>query len=508
MGIFTPFYMKSFISKSGANYKKREKACRKVADIIDQSKLQVIARDAQDGHVRVTAIEALKDAELLVEIADNDSDAVVRYNAFKRLGKLGNEAALAKALIQSEKLTFGPLTDNQWYEQTLKCIRDPKLLAQITLMGKTENVRLYAVRRLEDQAALSEVARRGTDRMIRSDAVRKLTDSELLRELAADPKCNVRMSAIDNPHMTDVSLLTQIALEENDDTLRKYAVRSVNMTDAAVLARVALTDRNGDVRRAAVNNPHMTDSAALAHIALNDPDPRVRGDAVKSPYMTDQAALAEVAEKEEQARIRTSAAENPHLVDPAYLHKIALENECSAARKAAVDKITDQDVLRRVLLQDMNTQVREAAAAKVTDVAALEQAALNGRNRMEYGAAIQAIHDADALLRIIAARTDCYPHPNWQAALQLSRVAPERAVEPLVALLMNPEAKDPERTYPADLPNYYEEAIGFLMKRYREAADADTRNAVAALPNGHYGYHEEDNCEGHTDFSTHFDLSR
>lgn len=509
MGFFTPFYMKSFITKSGANYKLREKACKKVANITDQNKLGVIAREALDSNVRYAAVEYLRDTDLLADIADRDPEYAVRSGAFKRLMKLGDEAALAKALVHSEGLGWSPFDQKNRNEEVLEHIHDQRLIAQIALKAKSDDARLFAVRRLDDQAALAEVARHETDGSVRGAAVMRLTDSALLAELAQDEHGpNVRQTAIANPHMTDAALLAKLALEDPESGIRYWAVKSEHLSDAAALAHAALEDDDPRVRRQAVENPNMTDPAVLAKVALTDADSSVRWEAVQSPYMTDPAALAEVARREEYLPARVSAVENPHFNNPAALIAVALENDDPRARKAAVEKIDDSAVLQRIALEDEHGAVREAAVVKVTDIATLKQVALTGKFAGLYRTAVDRIDDPDILEEIARSRPEAFPHPNWLAALRLSKIAPDRAVALLVGLLESPEAKDPKKTWPADLPYYCRDAIAFLMRRYRESDDPEVKGTIASLPNGRYGYHDFDECNKHNDQSTHFDLTR
>ena len=61
---------------------------------------------------------------------------------------------------------------------------------------------------------------------------------------------------------------------------------------------------------------------------------------------------------------------------------------------------------------------------------------------------------------------------------------------------------------PALMEGWCREAIGFLLKQYREADDPDVKSAIASVPNGRYGVDETGSCDAHTDMTTHFDLPR
>ena len=288
MGLFTPIYM-----KGNLNTRQVRVAIRKVEKMTDQAKLAAVALEGKDKSVRSAAVGRLEDANLVADLAL--SDPSVEGAAFERLMELGDEAALAKALIHSEGLGMKKHSVEDRSKEVLEHIRDQKLVAQVALTAKSRDARLHAVRKLDDQAALAEIARRETDWGVRSDAVMQLTDAALLAKIALeDPSRGIRFWAVNNKHLKDAAVLARAALEDKDSRVRLQAMQSPYMTDPAVMAKAALEDPDEENRFRALRSPRLSDAdvfdraandatagypirwAAATRLAAVDPDRAVK----------------------------------------------------------------------------------------------------------------------------------------------------------------------------------------------------------------------------------------
>ena len=95
---------------------------------------------------------------------------------------------------------------------------------------------------------------------------------------------------------------------------------------------------------------------------------------------------------------------------------------------------------------------------------------------------------------------------RWNAALKLMELDPARAVGPAVALMKDPRAQDDDLG--PHLTDLCKRAAEFLMQQYRDAADPAVREIIASVPNGRYGWYDDD-CNPRDRLERiHFDLAR
>ena len=347
----------------------------------------------------------------------------------------------------------------------VRAMTDAERLTEIALKAPDEGIRKAAAEALNDPDALARVAiEDDSDRNRVGEAAIKrligLGDRDALTRAAMESREGWR--AVDV--IDDEAQLAEIARKAKSGLARADAVGKVK--DPAVLIAAA-SDTDAHVRRCAV--ARTDDVETLARAALEDADKEVRAAAAKNPALNDSAALAKVALGDGERAVREAAVENPGMTDQAALEKIALEDEW--------------------------TSVRESAIRKLDGVPALERIA-NFKGKPET---VSVLSLATGKTYQAEAHRTC-----WTAALRLSEVAPDRAVEPLVKLMkMDRDSTD----------DFYKRCMtdgaAFLEKHYRETADAAVRESIAGLENGRYGdYRSDSNSCSHTDGLAHFDLER
>lgn len=230
--------------------------------------------------------------------------------------------------------------------------------------------------------------------------------------------------------------------------------------------------------------PFYMKKGLLAEIARRAPLGTVRRSAVAR--LDDPEALRAAASDADQT-VRIAAVANPHLTDPSVLAEIAIHGREPSLMLRAVKngRITDPEALKRVALESPNAQVRKEVVGQLKKM-------------------VDQIDDANTLAGIAGDGEGTPPAIRWTAAMRLSARDPSRAVAPLVALLKDPGARPVNGDWVNDLTR---KGIAFLTEHYRSASNEGVRQTISSLPNGKYGWQQEDNC-GHWDLTTHFDLPR
>ena len=343
------------------------------------------------------------------------------------------------------------LNNAQWNKACAKVrsLTDAEKLTMIALNAPSETIRKTAVEALNDPGALARIAKEddGSQSRVVEAAVKRLIDlgdRDALHRAAMESSAGWRvLDSID-----DESQLAEIARKAKSAVTRAGAVCKVK--DRAVLIAAA-SDVDGWVRRNAVAKTD--DRETLVHAALEDADGRVREAAVKNPALDDPAVLAKVAFEDRERAVRQAAVGRPELIDQAVLARLALEGDSPGTRALAIKKLDDVSVLLK---------------------------AIESNRRSDGG----------------------WGYTGWSAALRLSEIAPDSAIELLVKMMKSDRYSKDEFRKACMV-----RAAAFLEKRYAETVDSNVRSAIAALPSDHYGeYRSDSNSCSHSDQIAHFDL--
>ena len=320
-----------------------------------------------------------------------------------------------------------------------------------------------------NQKKLAGIAREAKDRRIRTAAAEKLEEAGLLTEMAfSDPDREVREAAVRRLAGLDAEgALVKIAMECDDGGIGRSAADAVR--SAENLARIAGEAAHGAARESAVGRVEDPD---VLSAAMSDDYWGVRNAAVRK--ITDPEILRRAALTDPNSSTRAAAVENPALTDQAVLAEVATRNtEPSVALKAVESgKLKDPALLKKVAMESGNDLVRQKA--------------------------VEMIDEAPILAAVAGAPGDKYHWAAWTAALKLSRIAPEQAVEPLVRLMELDRGEHLGR-------EQLNEALHFLADRYRSSASDAVRKEISSLSGGRYGHSEVIGCQ-HGDTMMHFDL--
>jgi hypothetical protein len=245
-----------------------------------------------------------------------------------------------------------------------------------------------------------------SDREKRERAVEELTDQTLLTEIAKnDEDARVRTAAVNNPNLTDQILLAEIVKDSVGSDVREAAVEK--LADQSLLAGIAKNDEDARVRRAAVNNPRLSDQTLLAEIARTSAAGDVRQAAVER--LTDQTLLCKIAEDDKDGRVRAAAVKNSNLTDQILFARIAKYGRDGDLRKAAVERLASQEqqLLADVAMTDPYEGAAKAALAAIVDQALVADVAVNMRQSKNVtGRAVEMLTEPRMLARVVREAED------------------------------------------------------------------------------------------------------
>jgi len=371
-------------------------------ELTDQTELAYIAKNDEDGRIRLAAALKLDDQhqtiaqKVFADIAQYAQNPTMRYEA---VNKLTDTTVLADIVKNEENdgIRVGiMLTDR---------LTDQAVFADIAKNDKYNDMRLRAVKKLTDQAVLTDVAKKEKNVNVRGTAVAKLTDPILLADIARnDENKDVRQTAVHNDNLTDQTVLTDIVKNEKEQMVRYYA--TLKLTDQALLADIAKNDQDTVIRIEAackLDNRHQMEAQAvfvdvvknakdtvgfavysraaaagqlidpvlLADVAKNDKAKPVRWAAVKNKKLTDLTLLVDLAKNDKDADIRIAAAaklegeEQHQALAQAVFADLAKNAELWGERLDAVRKLTDQTLLADIAKNDQHDSVRRDAQQRL-----------------------------------------------------------------------------------------------------------------------------------------------
>ncbi len=524
----------------------------------DAAALAELALEATDPRIRIAAVENRhqENVDLLARIARHDADAGVRTaavealvncakylydqdgaRAARLLAELGDEDALARLAMVS---VAGKGSDLKALSPAIKtavdAVQSQSVLERIARDASANYARLLAIRRLENRALLSEIAQKhvwvpvgesaylegigldvmavpaceaAVDRLIELDGDNAMRRVAGIVQDAGDASARriALKKLVESDRASAMESLADVAVRCADYHARDAAVkRLAEWGDDALLVRVASAGKPpaGDNHwnftqtcLAAVRSIRSRD--VLTSLAKTAPNESVRS--VAAEQLGDPSLIAELARDDAGWLVRSSAAEQ--LDDPAALADIVRKDASNYVRKTAARNphLTDAALLARVAREDADCSVREAAIRNpnLVDPGVLEEVALRDESVYNRIYAVDRLKDPDALARIAGAGQEKGDVPRWLAAVRLSRIAPERAVEPLVRRMKLDrgtsfdngatvrEGMSEKKTIRA----LRQEAADFLADRYANTGDPDVRRLIASLPDGDYGSNDK-----------------
>lgn len=242
--LFRPKYRHSDVSV-------RTEAVRALSAADDAATLTTIAKSDRDAGIRRIAIEKLKEAEVLADIAASESDSSVRAFAKSRAAELWCSIACGTDVDAANRALSGILKLN-----------DQSALVEVAVRASTAAIKKRALTELRDPKALAELAKGTAPVEVRLDAVARIDDAETLRALAVDVmQKEIALAAVDK--LDDAARLEQVAQKAKNKAARQRARKVVTeMQEAEQAAKPRVSDELR--RRRAEKAQLLRDLEALA----------------------------------------------------------------------------------------------------------------------------------------------------------------------------------------------------------------------------------------------------
>ncbi len=173
----------------------------------------------------------------------------------------------------------------------------------------------------------------------------------------------VRLEAV--KELDDQKILIDIAKNDLDEDVREEAVLKIN--DEAVLIDIAKNDEGFCVRKEAIYK--ITDESVIIDILKNDPRSDIRGVCIRN--INDVSVLMDVARNDSYKDNRIAAAIKvgiKNIDDESILIDVAKDAYSWEDRLAAVKKIKDVNVLIDIANNDNTSDVRLEATRRVIEI--------------------------------------------------------------------------------------------------------------------------------------------
>ena len=270
----------------------------------NQEKIVDIAQNDLNWHVRLAAVENIDDENILKDIANNDLTSAVAIKAMEH-------------------------------------INDKEFLSDICLNHPDSYLRLTTINRICDESLLS-----------------KKELSLLLEEmLLNDPDSYILKSVCENPNLTNQDVLIKVSKSKSDETLKRQAIKKI--ADEEILTDFALNDSNDYIRREAILNPNLKDLDVLYKIIRSDSDEFNRIMAIYK--IPDAESLLKIIYKKPLHNRLAEIAQNTNFSLNDYFTHVFETEKDEYKRQVAINFITDSDILENAVLNECNDEIRADA---------------------------------------------------------------------------------------------------------------------------------------------------
>nr|MBA3542372.1 hypothetical protein [Deltaproteobacteria bacterium] len=191
----------------------------------DAAILIQIARTDRDIGVRRIAMEKIDVAEVLADIAAEESERSLRDFAGERAARLWMNMACSADAEKASTAVSGMIK-----------LGDQHALVEVVVRAETPSVRKRAFGELRDPRALAELAKRDTASDLRVGAVARIDDGDVLRALAIDTTSKeVGLAAVEK--LEDLDRLEHVAQKAKNKAVRQKARKIVTEINDAERAK-------------------------------------------------------------------------------------------------------------------------------------------------------------------------------------------------------------------------------------------------------------------------------
>jgi hypothetical protein len=303
--------------------------CAVLAGCVSQEELATRAKADEDPAARRRAVERLHDPELLLDLAMNAEDRMVRLEATRKLGVPHLEAIGSSPVTPVLRLVDYRLSnvevDGQPFDPDGARLTPGRHEVSATYnswKGRVQTRGWVTSSRFEavpgDVCVVWAVVLNKQEWFVKSLCVAPDSLPSLWRELPGE----CLLGLLEVPEFSDRTFLNWVAMEHSDASLRAGAAGRIE--DPKQLLELAGNDESGSVRFSALKRlgQLLVTGAApmapelqgeLAVFAMIDEFWRVREAAVR--LLTDRAVLVKVAETDEEGFVRQAVAERLEELD-------------------------------------------------------------------------------------------------------------------------------------------------------------------------------------------------
>ena len=192
---------------------------------------------------------------------------------------------------------------------------------------------------------------------INSDEIQKDLEKVILK----DPNLYNRASAVKK--LNNMEMLKSLAVNDPAPVIRREAV--LRLDDDHLIAKIAFHDPDLEVRKAATSK--VKDQESLKTLAISDPDYHIREIAVKRIDKHQIEIISKIALEDEFWMVRYAATWRlaAEITNRELFYQIA-QDESEEVRKAAIEHLTDQDMLFTLWKEEKSSKVRNAAIQRIT----------------------------------------------------------------------------------------------------------------------------------------------
>lgn len=317
----------------------------------NQEKIIDIAQNDLNWHVRLAAVENIDDENILKDIANNDLTSAVAIKAMEN-------------------------------------INDKEFLSDICLNHPDSYLRLATINRICDESILSK------------------KELPLLLEemLLNDPDSYILKNVCENPNLTNQNVLIKVSKSGSDETLKRQAIKKI--ADEEILTDFALNDSNEYIRREAILNPNLKDLDVLYKIIKSDSDEFNRIMAIYK--IPDMESLLEIIYKKPLHHRLAEIAQNTNFSLNDYFAEVFETEKDEYKRQVAINFITDLDILENTVLNECNDEIRADAIKNKSfkNQEILDELILNESNPKVLFEIVSKIQNQELLSRYVGDHLD------------------------------------------------------------------------------------------------------
>jgi len=338
MGLFKPTWKSS----------NREKALKAIEKLTDQKDLEKAALTAPDPVVREEAAKKVTDLFVLVKIIQSDSHPDVAVSALAQLNDVKSLAMLVLSgktgIIQSAALE--KITDQGVLRDIMLILSsDPKKISDHNW------IRTKTLEKITDQNALAQIARTMGDEQVIFEAACKLTDDALAQRffLFLTRSDNIQMRFDAAEKLSDKNAKQQVYFKILSNRFKSgwHEAALKRLTDPALLSEAAkiITEPKMRLKIAEKLPDGETAQEIFSDVAQNatQNDIRLRAADRLNDQQIAQSVYIAIAKNAPSVFVRVHAAKK--IVDQKTLYEIAKTDTEPDVQKAAVENMTDQNLL-------------------------------------------------------------------------------------------------------------------------------------------------------------------